>query len=140
MRPKALISVTVAVLGIGIAAYFWFRREQTGPLHGLTQRNALARAGYTFLEKKYYLDVLYETCRLAVKEMMPFAKGVSAKSHDCDKQGNETKTDYTRMLQIVLDAGYRGYVGIEYEGGKLSEPEGIRATKRLLEEAGARLS
>ncbi len=58
--PKAVISVSVAALGIGIAAYFWFQREELGPLKGLTQRNALARAGYTFLEKKYYLDVLYE--------------------------------------------------------------------------------
>ncbi len=68
-----------------------------------------------------------------IAEMMPFAKGVSAKSHDFDDAGNETKTDYKRMMKIVLDAGYRGYVGIEYEGSKLSEPEGIRATKRLLE-------
>jgi sugar phosphate isomerase/epimerase len=68
-----------------------------------------------------------------VEEMMPFAKGVSAKSHDFDAAGNETKTDYRRMMKIVLDAGYRGFVGIEYEGNKLSEPEGIRATKRLLE-------
>ena len=55
---------------------------------------------------------------------MPFAKGVSAKSHDFDAEGNETQTDYLKMMKIVLDAGYRGYVGIEYEGGKLSEPEG----------------
>ena len=48
-------------------------------------------------------------------------------------KGNETKTDYRRMMKIVLDAGYRGYVGIEYEGSRLPEPEGIRATKRLLE-------
>jgi sugar phosphate isomerase/epimerase len=68
-----------------------------------------------------------------VEEMMPFAKAVSAKSHDFDDQGNETHTDYRRMLQIVKDAAYRGYIGIEYEGEKLSEPEGIRATKRLLE-------
>lgn len=68
-----------------------------------------------------------------VKEMMPYAKAVSAKSHDFDEQGNETTTDYLRMMKIVLDAGYRGYVGIEYEGQKLSEPEGIRATKVLLE-------
>lgn len=68
-----------------------------------------------------------------VAEMMPFAKAVSAKSHDFDEQGNETRTDYKRMLKIVIDAGYRGYVGVEYEGGNLSEPEGIRATKRLLE-------
>jgi sugar phosphate isomerase/epimerase len=68
-----------------------------------------------------------------VKEMMPYAKGVSAKSHDFDANGNETHTDYKRMMKIVLDAGYHGRVGIEYEGGKLSEPEGIRATKKLLE-------
>jgi sugar phosphate isomerase/epimerase len=68
-----------------------------------------------------------------VKEMMPFAKGVSAKSHDFDDKGNETHTDYLKMMKIVLDAGYRGFVGIEYEGRKLSEPEGVRATKRLLE-------
>jgi L-ribulose-5-phosphate 3-epimerase len=68
-----------------------------------------------------------------VAEMMPFAKAVSAKSHDFDESGNETQTDYRRMVKIVLDAGYRGYMGIEYEGSKLSEPDGIRATKRLLE-------
>lgn len=68
-----------------------------------------------------------------VAELMPFAKAVSAKSHDFDDQGNEIHTDYFRMMKIVLDAGYRGYVGIEYEGRELSEPEGIRATKRLLE-------
>lgn len=70
---------------------------------------------------------------VAVEEMMPAAKGVSAKSHDFDAQGNETQTDYRRMMKIVLAAGYHGYVGIEYEGSKLSEPEGIRATKKLLE-------
>jgi len=64
---------------------------------------------------------------------MPYAKGVSAKSHDFDDKGNETHTDYRKMMAIVLDAGYRGYLGVEYEGDKLSEPEGIRATKKLLE-------
>lgn len=68
-----------------------------------------------------------------VTELMPFAKGVSAKTHDFDDKGNETKTDYKRMMKIVLGAGYRGYVGVEYEGDRLSEPEGIRATKKLLE-------
>jgi sugar phosphate isomerase/epimerase len=68
-----------------------------------------------------------------ITEMMPFAKGVSAKSHDFDDQGNCIETDYRRMMKIVLDAGYHGYLGIEYEGNKLSEPEGIRATKKLLE-------
>ena len=64
---------------------------------------------------------------------MPFAKGVSAKSHDFDAAGNEVHTDYKRMLDIVLGAGYKGYIGIEYEGSKLGEAEGIAATKKLLE-------
>jgi L-ribulose-5-phosphate 3-epimerase len=68
-----------------------------------------------------------------VAEMMPFAKGVSAKSQSCDRNGNETRTDYRRMMKIVLDAGYRGYVGIEYSGLRMTEANGIRATKRLLE-------
>ena len=67
------------------------------------------------------------------KELMPFAKGVSAKSHDFDDAGNEKNTDYRRMLRIVKDAGYRGFVGIEYEGSGLAEAEGVRATKKLLE-------
>jgi sugar phosphate isomerase/epimerase len=70
---------------------------------------------------------------LGVKELMPYAKLVSAKSHDFDGKGNETRTDYFRMMKIVVDSGYRGYVGIEYEGGRLSEPAGVKATKRLLE-------
>jgi NADH-quinone oxidoreductase subunit L len=57
---KAVISVTVAAIGIGIAAYLWFQREELGPFRNFTQRNAAARAGYRFLEKKYYLDDLYE--------------------------------------------------------------------------------
>jgi len=68
-----------------------------------------------------------------VAEMMPFARAVSAKSHDFDAAGNERNTDYERMLRVVLGAGYRAFVGVEYEGDRLSEPEGIRATKALLE-------
>ena len=70
---------------------------------------------------------------LGVKELMPYARAVSAKSHDFDEDGNEIHTDFHRMLKIVVDAGYRGFVGVEYEGGKLSEKDGIIATKRLLE-------
>jgi sugar phosphate isomerase/epimerase len=70
---------------------------------------------------------------LGVTEMMPFAKGVSAKSHDFDDKGDETHTDYYKMMKIVGDAGYTGFVGIEYEGSKLSEADGIKATKKLLE-------
>jgi sugar phosphate isomerase/epimerase len=68
-----------------------------------------------------------------VKELMPFAKGVSAKSHEFDAQGNEVRTDYDRMIKIVLDAGYHGYIGIEWEGDRPGEIEGIRLTQRLLE-------
>ena len=68
-----------------------------------------------------------------VTELMPFAKAVSAKSHDFDDKGNETHTDYEKMMKIVLAAGYHGYVGIEYEGGKLDEYQGVKLTKALLE-------
>jgi len=69
----------------------------------------------------------------AVEMLMPYAKSVSAKSYDFDEKGDETKVDYRRMMKIVLDAGYQGFVGIEYEGDRLSETEGIIATKKLLE-------
>jgi L-ribulose-5-phosphate 3-epimerase len=68
-----------------------------------------------------------------VEETMPYAKGVSAKSQEFDDAGNETETDYQKMMKIVLAAGYKGYVGIEYGGKKLDEYAGIRATKKLLE-------
>lgn len=73
-------------------------------------------------------------------ELMPFAKGVSAKAHDFDADGNESNTDFRKMLRIVKDAGFKGYVGIEYEGRSLSETEGIKATKLLLEQVGRELS
>jgi sugar phosphate isomerase/epimerase len=74
------------------------------------------------------------------REMMPYAKGVSAKTMAFDEQGNCKETDYEKMLRIVKDAGYRGYIGIEYEGSGMSEDEGIRATKSLLERVGAAIS
>lgn len=70
-----------------------------------------------------------------VKELMVRAKAVSAKSHDFDSEGNETEIDYSQMLQIVKDANYTGYIGVEYEGDKIGEEEGILATKNLLLEA-----
>ena len=73
-------------------------------------------------------------------ELMPYAKAVSAKSHEFAPNGNETHTDYLRMMKIVIDAGYHGYVGIEYEGNKLSEPAGIKATKTLLEKVRGQLA
>ncbi|MFN6944491.1 MAG: sugar phosphate isomerase/epimerase family protein [Cytophagaceae bacterium] len=70
---------------------------------------------------------------VGTEEMLPYAKGVSAKSIDFDEAGNETSTDFVKMLKLVKTSSYRGYIGIEYEGERLSEDEGIRATKKLLE-------
>lgn len=74
-----------------------------------------------------------------VEELMPYARGVSAKSHEFDAQGNETRTDYRRMLALVLAAGYSGFIGIEWEGEGVSEREGVRLTKVLLEQVRAEL-
>ena len=60
---------------------------------------------------------------------MPYAKAVSAKTYDFDDRGLEAEIDYEKMMRIVLDAGYRGFVGVEYEGSGLSEAEGIRANQ-----------
>ncbi len=68
-----------------------------------------------------------------LEELMPFAKAISAKSHDFDDEGFETHTDYKRMFEIIQQSAYHGYIGIEYEGAHLSEADGIRSTKRLLE-------
>ena len=75
-----------------------------------------------------------------VAELMPFAKAVSAKSHEFNDKGDEVRTDYRRMMNIVLDAGYRGYVGIEYEGGQVDAYKGIDLTKALLERVRDELS
>ena len=68
-----------------------------------------------------------------VEELMPFAKGVSAKTNEFNEAGLETQTDFRKMLQIVLSYDYHGWIGIEYEGTKHSEADGITLTKRLLE-------
>lgn len=78
-----------------------------------------------------------------VKKMMPYAKGISAKTHKFDAQGNETESDFRKLFKIIKDAGFTGYVGIEYEGGLmnmynptggyLSSDDGVKATKKLLE-------
>ena len=74
-----------------------------------------------------------------MEELMPFAKGVSAKSNVFDAEGNERNMDYYRIMKIVKDSGYKGFVGIEYEGSELSEKDGIIATKKLLEKVFATL-
>lgn len=77
---------------------------------------------------------------LGTQELMPWAKLVSAKSHEFDAQGNETKTDYRKMMKIVVDADYHDYVGIEFEGSTIPEVEGVRKTKALLEKVREELS
>jgi sugar phosphate isomerase/epimerase len=74
-----------------------------------------------------------------VAELMPYAKGVSAKSYDFDENGEEMHMDYHRLMKIVKESGFRGYVGVEYEGTNLSEEDGIKATKALLEKVFAEL-
>ena len=74
-----------------------------------------------------------------VEEMMPYAKAVSAKSYAFDENGKETSIDFGRMLQIVKDAGYTGYIGVEFEG-QIPAEEGIMATKQLLIEEGKKLN
>ena len=77
---------------------------------------------------KYQIDI-YD----AIARMMPYAKGVSAKTYDFRADGRETVLDIARIMKIVTDAGYHGFVGIEYEGSRLTEPEGIWTTKKLLD-------
>lgn len=77
-------------------------------------------------------DEQYDRYR-GVEELMPFARAVSAKSYAFDEAGDETTIDFARMLGIVTGAGYHGWIGVEYEGDRLSEDEGIRKTKALLE-------
>jgi sugar phosphate isomerase/epimerase len=87
----------------------------------------------------------------SVSKLMPFAKGVSAKTHRFDETGNESETDFTKMLTIIRDSGFKGIIGVEYEGAFLKnimkmegnyppEDEGIRTTKTLLEKIGRKLS
>lgn len=73
-----------------------------------------------------------------VEELIPFAKALSAKSHDFDDAGNETSIDYVRMATIALAAGYSGWVGVEYEGERLPEPEGVKRTIELVKRAWAK--
>ncbi|MFT5167762.1 MAG: sugar phosphate isomerase/epimerase [Saprospiraceae bacterium] len=77
---------------------------------------------------------------LGTEELMVHAKAVSAKTFDFNKNGDETLIDYMKMMKIVKDADYTGFVGIEYEGSTMSEEDGIRATKALLEKVGKALS
>jgi sugar phosphate isomerase/epimerase len=67
-----------------------------------------------------------------VTDMMPYAKGVSGKTYDFDSEGNETKIDYVKMMKIISDSKYSGYIDVEYEGTRLSEEEGTKASIELV--------
>jgi sugar phosphate isomerase/epimerase len=86
--------------------------------------------------KSWECEVSYDRYQ-GTKELMPYAKGASAKSYDFDENGNVIETDYQRIMEIVKESGFKGIVGIEYEGSNLDEYEGIRKTKALLERIGA---
>lgn len=75
-----------------------------------------------------------------IKLMMPAAKGVSAKSYAFDENGNETTIDFVRMLQIVKDSGFKGYISVELDIDNNNEKEGILATKNLLISASKQLN
>ncbi|MEX6691052.1 TIM barrel protein [Danxiaibacter flavus] len=68
-----------------------------------------------------------------VAEMLPFAKGVSAKTYDFDSNGEQPLMDYKRLMDLVKKSSFKGYIGIEFEGNKGDEEDGIRKTKALIE-------
>lgn len=86
-----------------------------------------------------------------LREFMPWVKkAVSAKAYNWDtgagkfytedpREGREMTLDFQRLIDIVVKAGYNGYIGIEYEGDKHAEIEGIKRTKQALDEIAALL-
>lgn len=101
---------------------------------GLENVGTLPDFGNFCLERDPHYNCIKEYDKYkGIQELMPYAKAVSAKSYAFDENGNETSIDFYKMMKIVKDSGYRGYIAIEYEGYGLSEDEGIRATKLLLE-------
>lgn len=93
--------------------------------------------GNFFIDRKRTIQ--YDRYK-GMEELMPFAKGVSAKCYDFKENGDETSMDFNRILKIVKNAGYNQFIGIEYEGKRLSEVEGIKACKKLLIREGKKLS
>jgi len=67
-----------------------------------------------------------------IQQMLPFAKGVSAKTYDFDGNGEQPLLDYKRLLGIVKASGFKGYIGVEFEGINQPEEEGVRNTLALL--------
>lgn len=77
-------------------------------------------------------DQVYDRYQ-GITDFLPYAKGVSAKSYNFNDKGEDTVIDYYKMLKIVKESNFDGYIGIEYEGEEKGEDEGIRITKALLE-------
>lgn len=88
---------------------------------------------FTFSEDFIWGDGDIYNRYIGVEKLIPFAKSVSAKTHAFDIQGFETTIDYTRMMQLVKNSGFSDYICVEYEGNRLTEEEGILATKALIE-------
>ena len=109
---------------------------------GMDNVGTLPDFGNFCMANEGYGSVFEGTCETVydfykgVEEMMPKAFAVSAKSYDFDENGDETTIDYVKMLKIVKSFGYTGYIGVEYEGPRLSEDEGIKATRDLLIKVG----
>jgi sugar phosphate isomerase/epimerase len=130
------LSTFAGTLGMGVIVENHGHLSSNGAwLSGVMREVGMANCGTLpdFGNFNISATEVYDRYR-GVQEMMPYAKAVSAKSNDFDELGNESHTDFRRMMRIVLDSGYRGWVGIEYEGSKLSESEGILHTKWLLEQ------
>lgn len=108
-----------------------------GDIEKYEKAKAAFAKGGTYIENEGGLE--YDRYQ-GLLDLMPYAMGVSAKSYDFDANGDETHTDFLKAMKIVKDSGYRGYIGIEYEGKVMSEPEGIRATQALLEKVFAELT
>ncbi|GAB5409832.1 MAG: sugar phosphate isomerase/epimerase family protein [Balneolaceae bacterium] len=88
---------------------------------------------FTFSDKFIWGDGDIYNRYIGVEKLMPLARSVSAKTHAFDIQGFETTIDYTRMMKLVSDSGFSDYICVEYEGNKMTEEEGILATKALIE-------
>ncbi len=124
--PKAILSVSIAAVAIGIAAFYWFRHEETGPLKGLTQRNKLAHAGYTFLENKYYLDHLYENVIVDGIRGPVSAAAYWVNQHVIDGVVNGAGRTATRVGSFAYDTIDQRVVdgavnGMAYETGEAGE-------------------
>ena len=118
--------------------------ELMNAINGVNMNNVgtLPDFGNFCMADEGYGSVFDGTCEIAydfykgVEEMMPKAFAVSAKSNDFDENGDEKTIDYMKMLKIVKSFGYKGYIGVEYEGERLSEVDGIKATRDLLIKVG----